>query len=89
MFNSIVSGFHGVIHACAHKVREFKQCLMLETEVILDLQNSNNLFTWFLTPGPFKPIFCFTVPIGGVTSSILSFSKDSKAIFLFYSNFSD
>lgn len=80
MSNVIGFDFQVIIHVCAYKVREYEQCLMLETEVIFSLQNSSHLFTLFLPSATFKPIFCSTVPVGCATADILSFSKVLKAI---------
>lgn len=80
MSDVIVFDFQVIIHACAHKVSEYKQRLLLEAEVTFSLQNSNHLSTLFLTSVTFKPVFCATIPVGGVTAGILSFSKDLKAI---------
>lgn len=79
--------FQVIIHVSAHEMREYKPSLMLETEVILSLQNSDHLFTLFLTSATFKPVFCSSVPVGGGTAGRLSFSKDLKIILPFHSNF--
>lgn len=66
LYLSDVSGFdfRVIIHVTAHEMREYKRCLMLETEVIFSFLNSDHVFPLFLTSAIFKPVFCSAVPVG-------------------------
>lgn len=77
--------FQMIIHVSAYEMREYKQCLMFETEVIFSLQNSDHIFTLLLTSATFKPVFCSAVPVG--TAGRLGFSKDLQIILPFHSSF--
>lgn len=89
LYMSDVSGFdfQVIIRVSAHEMREYKQHLMLETEVIFSLQNLDHIFTLLLTSATFKPLFCSAVHVGGETTGGLSFSEDLKIILPFHSHF--
>lgn len=65
MFGVSDFDFQMIICVSAHEMREYKQYLMLETEVMFSLQNSDHVFTLLLTSITFKPVFCSAVPVGG------------------------